>query len=137
MNRKKFLSSIVIAGAGSTVSWAGKNRAPGYPELPITIPKQLQAGDTIGISCPAGFITDKEIQPAVLQLQNWGFLLRIGKTVNQRDYIFGGTDEERSNDFQQMLDDPAISAILCARGGYGSIRIIDKLDFTRFMKRPK
>lgn len=137
MNRKKFLSSIIIAGAGLSVSAAGKSKADAYPELPIIIPKHLEPGDTIGISCPAGFITDKEIQSAVQQLQNWGFVIKVGKTINQRDFIYGGTDEERIKDFQEMLDDGGIKAILCARGGYGSVRIIDKLDFKRFKKYPK
>jgi muramoyltetrapeptide carboxypeptidase len=137
MNRKKFLSSILVAGTGMSFLGAGKNQADLYPELPIIIPKQLEPGDIIGISCPAGFITDKEIESAIQQFQNWGFLVKIGKTINQRDFIYGGTDEERIKDFQQMLDDVSIKAIMCARGGYGSVRIIDKLDFTKFKNHPK
>jgi muramoyltetrapeptide carboxypeptidase len=137
MNRKKFLSSIITAGAvipafGST----GTNKEDDS-DKPIIIPNYLQPGDVIGITCPAGFITDKEIQSAVGQMQNWGFHIKVGDTVNKKDFTFGGTDEERAKDFQQMLDDNSVNAIMCARGGYGSIRIIDKLDFTKFAKHPK
>ena len=65
-------------------------------------------------------------------MENWGFKIRIGDTVGKKDFTFGGTDEERVKDFQQMLDDDSIKAIMCARGGYGAVRIIDKLDFTKF-----
>lgn len=135
MNRKNFLSTIITASAAIPFS-SFKNINEDEPQR-IIIPKYLNAGDTIGISCPAGFITEKEIQPAIQQMQNWGFNVSVGDTVNKRDFTFGGTDEERTKDFQQMLDDDSIKAIMCARGGYGSVRIIDKLDFTKFANHPK
>src|SRR4029077_13305620 len=101
------------------------------------IPPYLQNGDSIGITCPAGYITLQEIQPAIQQIESWGFKIRIGDTVGKKDFTFGGTDDERAKDFQQMLDDPDIKAILCARGGYGAVRIIDRLDFSRFAQKPK
>lgn len=137
MNRKKFLSSI-IASSGAIPAFGTKNIfEEDESSKPILIPKYLKAGDIIGITCPAGFITDKEIQPAVQQLQNWGFSIKIGDTVNKKDFTFGGTDDERTKDFQQMLDDDSVKAIMCARGGYGSVRIIDKLSFAKFEKHPK
>jgi muramoyltetrapeptide carboxypeptidase len=60
-----------------------------------------------------------------------------GNTVGKRDFTFGGTDEERRKDFQDMIDNPEVKAILCARGGYGAVRIIDQLDFSSFKKNPK
>jgi len=103
----------------------------------ITAPKYLKSGDTIGITCPAGFISDKDIQAAVHQMQTWGFNIKVGDTVNRKDFSFGGTDHERTDDFQRMLNDSSVKAIMCARGGYGSIRIIDRLDFARFALEPK
>jgi muramoyltetrapeptide carboxypeptidase len=79
----------------------------------------------------------QEIQSAMQQMESWGFKVRIGDTVGKKDFTFGGTDEERAKDFQQMLDDNSIKAIMCARGGYGAIRIIDKLEFTKFAAHPK
>ena len=137
MNRKNFLSSIIVAGTAISASAKTKFIQNNDSDKPLTTPKYLKPRDIIGISCPAGFITDKEIQSAVQQMQNWGFTIKVGDTVNKRDFIFGGTDEERAKDFQQMLDDDSIKAIMCARGGYGAVRIIDNLDFSKFTTNPK
>ncbi|HUP13696.1 MAG TPA: LD-carboxypeptidase, partial [Niastella sp.] len=101
------------------------------------LPHYLKPGDTIGITCPAGFITLPEIQPAMVQMVEWGFNIRVGDTVGKKDFTLGGTDEERARDFQQMIDDPQIKAIMCARGGYGFVRIIDKLNFSKLETHPK
>jgi muramoyltetrapeptide carboxypeptidase len=137
MDRKKFLSSIIAAGAVIPVLGEAHAGQDEDEDKPMIIPKYLMQGDTIGITCPAGFITETEIQPAVQQMQNWGFNIKAGDTVGKRDFTFGGTDEERAKDFQQMLDDPSIKAIMCARGGYGAIRIIDQLNFSKFSTHPK
>lgn len=117
---------------------------PNYPaETPIAddpvwrIPPYLKPGDTIGITCPAGYMMPAEIQPATTVLKSWGYNLRIGKTVGLRDFTFGGTDAERLTDLQQMLDDPSVQAIMCARGGYGCVRIIDQIDWRKFTEKPK
>ncbi len=106
-------------------------------EEPLIIPGYLAPGDTIGITCPAGFITEQEIKPAVEEMERWGFKIKVGATVGKRDFGFGGTDEERANDLQQMLDDDGIKAIMCGRGGYGAVRIIDRINFESFSKKPK
>ncbi|MEO6314437.1 MAG: LD-carboxypeptidase, partial [Chitinophagaceae bacterium] len=100
------------------------------------IPPYLQKGDTIGITCPAGYITLEEIQPAVSKLKEWGFTISVGSTVGRKDFTFGGTDAERLADFQQMLNDKSIRAVLCGRGGYGAVRIIDQIDFKQFALHP-
>ena len=135
MNRKNFLSSIVPLAA--TFPDIAKGHEQNDPETRPIIPLYLIKGDTIGITCPAGFITQQEIQPAVNKLTEWGFEISIGNTVGKKDFTFGGTDEERLNDFQQMLDDKKIKAILCGRGGYGAVRIIDKIDFKQLEIHPK
>src|SRR5438105_8887029 len=136
MNRKNFLSSILAAGIPVPALPALINNS-WKDNVPPVRPRYLKPGDTIGITCPAGSITEKEIQPAMLQMIDWGFNIKMGDTVGKKDFTFGGTDEERIKDFQQMLNDPAIKAIMCARGGYGFVRIIDKLDFTKFKVKPK
>lgn len=103
----------------------------------VIFPPSLQPGDVIGMVCPAGFMPFEKTDQAVKTLQDWGFKVRIGTTVGHRHHYFSGTDEERRLDLQSMLDDPDIKAILCARGGYGTGRIIDQLDFTRFLQQPK
>lgn len=135
MNRKNFLSLIpavvllnpLTAGAKLSIVESGRPRIPAY----------LTEGDTIGITCPAGYITAEEIAASVIQMKSWGFNVVVGKTVGARDFTFGGTDQERLQDFQQMLDDPNIKAIMCARGGYGAVRIVDQLDFSGFRSLPK
>ncbi len=134
MNRKDFLSTIVpLATVGTAVAGSKKVKE----EDSIKIPAYLKEGDTIGITCPSGYITREEIQPAVLKLEEWGFRVRVGRTVGVRDFTFGGNDELRAEDLQQFLDDRDIDAILFGRGGYGAVRIIDNLDFTTLKKRPK
>lgn len=105
--------------------------------LAFKIPPYLKPGDTIGISSPAGYITLEQIQSSVVQMESWGFNIKIGETIGKRDFTYGGTDEERLADFQRMLNDPGIKAIMCARGGYGFVRIIDQLDFSEFKRNPK
>ena len=102
------------------------------------IPPYLQPGDTIGIVCPAGYMPTEKAQTCINTLLLWGYKVKTGRTLgsNSQNY-FSGTDEERLNDFQQMLDDNDIKAILCARGGYGITRIIDKINFKKFRKGPK
>lgn len=135
MNRKNFLSSIVPLATSFTDF--SKNMEPYEPDAKPVTPAYLKKGDIIAITCPAGFITSEEIVPAVNKLTEWGFTVKVGTTVGKRDFTFGGTDEERRNDFQQMLDDKKVKAILCARGGYGAVRIIDGLDFKQLEQHPK
>jgi muramoyltetrapeptide carboxypeptidase len=104
----------------------------------VKIPPYLQPGDTIGMVCPAGFMAPERMQTCIDTLQAWGYTVKKGKTLSSTsDNYFSGTDEERLSDFQQMLDDESVKAILCARGGYGVGRIIDKIDFKKFKKHPK
>ncbi len=139
MNRKDFfkisLPAVAITPAllGSKLT---KAAAP-HTDKKFAIPAYLQPGDTIGITSPAGYISIAEIQPAVQLLKEWGFNVAIGSTIGKRNFTFGGTDAERLTDLQQMLDDINIKAILCARGGYGAIRIIDELKWNAFVKQPK
>jgi muramoyltetrapeptide carboxypeptidase len=135
MNRKNFLSSILAAGAAIPALGA-TGRVKQHSPLPL-IPEYLQPGDTIGITCPAGNMSPAEIQPAIQQIESWGFKIKLGDTVGKKDAIFGGTDEQRAKDFQDMLDDPQLKAVLSARGGYGSVRIIDQLRWEKLIARPK
>ena len=103
----------------------------------IKIPPYLRKGDTIGIVCPSGYMPADKAQTCIKALQEWGYQVKIGKTLGHQFHYFSGTDEERLEDLQQMLDDTQVKAILCGRGGYGMSRIIDLLDFKTFKKNPK
>jgi len=97
----------------------------------------LRKGDTIGIICPAGYMPAEKAETCIRVVQEWGYQVKIGKTLGNQFHYFSGTDEERRADLQLMLDDPSVKAILCGRGGYGMSRIIETLDFTKFRKSPK
>jgi muramoyltetrapeptide carboxypeptidase len=101
-------------------------------------PPYLKKGDTIAITCPAGYMPREKAQTCIETIQQWGFEVMVGKTLGSKSKnYFSGNDETRLNELQAMLDDEGIKAILCGRGGYGISRIIDQIDFTRFKKNPK
>ncbi|MEO6683915.1 MAG: LD-carboxypeptidase [Ginsengibacter sp.] len=101
------------------------------------IPPYLKPGDTIGLVSPAGYMPQEDYATSIEILQQWGFKVQVGKTPGHQFHYFSGTDEERLNDLQHMMDDKNIHAILCVRGGYGTGRIIDKLNFKKFNQHPK
>jgi muramoyltetrapeptide carboxypeptidase len=100
-------------------------------------PSHLKPGDLVGMVCPAGAIPLERVQTCVQTLETWGYKVLLGKTVGAKHYTFSGTDAERAEDLQSMLDNPAIKAIICARGGYGLSKIIDQINFTKFIAQPK
>lgn len=102
-------------------------------------PPYLKAGDTVAIVAPSGILKNRndEIEQAKILLKSWGLNVIVGKHVFSKADHFAGTDDERCEDFQKALDDPKVSAIWCARGGYGTVRILDKLDYSKFKQHPK
>ena len=100
-------------------------------------PSHLQPGDTIGIVCPSGYIPLEKVQICIQTLEKWGYKVKLGTTVGAKKDSFSGTDEQRADDLQTMLDDASVKAILCARGGYGASRIINTIEFKAFNKQPK
>ena len=100
-------------------------------------PAFLKPGSTIGITCPSGHVSNDRVAYAETVLEKWGFNVKRGKTIGSEHFYFSGTDAERLADLQQMMDDPTVDAIIMGRGGYGMSRIIDGLDFTRFLEKPK
>jgi len=100
-------------------------------------PPFLQPGDTIYITAPAKAIEESVVLEAKKTLETWGLNVRVAPHCLGRAAYFSGTDAERLADFQHGLDDPSIKAILCARGGYGCVRIVEELDWTAFQQNPK
>ncbi|MEY3678425.1 MAG: hypothetical protein RI924_566 [Bacteroidota bacterium] len=99
-------------------------------------PPYLKKGDKVAITCPAKKLPHG-IDDAVNLLESWGLEVVMGETVSAAHHQFAGTDELRAKDLQQFLDDPSIKAVFAARGGYGTVRIIDLLDFSGLKKSPK
>ena len=102
----------------------------------IKQPPYLKKGDKIAIVCPAKKLP-KSIDSAISILENWGLEVIVGESVYASHHQFAGTDQLRTHDIQRFLDDETVKAIICGRGGYGTIRIIDELDFTKFKQNPK
>jgi muramoyltetrapeptide carboxypeptidase len=100
-------------------------------------PAYLQKGDTIGITCTARKVDISEIETAIAILESWDLKVVLGNTIGKQAHQFGGTDEERKEDLQQMLNNKNIKAIFAARGGYGTVRIVDDINFNVYMQQPK
>lgn len=100
-------------------------------------PDFLTEGNTVGIVSPSGPIKKDSLDFAIETLHAWGLRVSIGKNAYKRHGVFAGTDTQRCEDMQKMLDDKRIKTIICARGGYGAIRIAEMLDYKKFLKNPK
>ncbi len=103
----------------------------------MKIPLYLKPKDKIGIVCTARAVDAQELEPAIKLLNDWDLTPVLGNTIGLKHHQFGGTDEERANDLQKAVNDPQIKAIWIARGGYGTARIIDSVDFQALLNNPK
>ena len=103
----------------------------------MIFPEKLKIGDKIGIISPARKITLNELDPAIKTIESWKLKVELGSNLFEVDNQFSGTIEQRSTDLQTMIDDDSIKAILCARGGYGTVQIIDNIDFSKLKNNPK
>jgi muramoyltetrapeptide carboxypeptidase len=140
MDRKSFFKTFIPAGLAvllvkDALANPTGNDSLNMPAIPF--PSYLKAGDTVAITCPAGPVEFERMQPCHKTLAKWGLNVRYGKTVGKRWQRFGGTDVERLHDFQELLDDPTIKAIIFGKGGYGTMRIIDQLNWDKFRQNPK
>lgn len=103
----------------------------------IKIPPLLQKGDKVAVVAPAGKADINNLKRGIEILEQWGFKVQIGNHVFDQYPYFSSSDENRLKDIQQALDDNDIKAIFCARGGYGTVRIINNIDFSHFVRYPK
>lgn len=97
----------------------------------------LKAGDRVALAAPARAVSPEEMAPAIATLEEWGLKVVVPDGLYERDGQLAGCDGHRAALMQRLLDDPNIAAIVCARGGYGTVRIVDRLDLTRFAEHPK
>lgn len=100
-------------------------------------PPYLKSGDNVIIISTARKVSKEEIQPSISILESWGLNVTLGDNLFKEENQFSGSDLERTQDLQKALDNPNIQAVICARGGYGTVRIIDQIDFSLFQKHPK
>ncbi len=100
-------------------------------------PPSLRSGDTIAIVPTARAITQAELTDGMALAESWGLKVKLGNCIGRKHFQQAGTDEERAADLQRAIDDPAVRAIWCARGGYGTVRLLDRIDLDRLKKDPK
>ena len=140
MSKKALILSLLCVSFffGRNHVLAQNNQSPKFENILIQ-PPYLKAGDTVAIVAPSGILKNRnnEVEQAIALLKSWGLHAVVGKHVFSQADHFAGTDDERCEDFQVALDDPKIKAIWNARGGYGTVRILDKLDYTKFKQQPK
>ena len=103
----------------------------------MIIPPYLKKGDQVMILSSARKVSSEDLVPAISVIENWGLEVKIGDTIGPEDHQFAGDDSLRAKDLQVALDDPRIKAVLFARGGYGSVRILDRINWDNFQKSPK
>ena len=101
-------------------------------------PNPIQQGDTVGLLALACKVDFEALRPAIELMEKiWGLKVILGESLTSNYHQFAGTDKVRAEDFQQMLDNPEIKVIFSARGGYGSSRLLDSIDFSHFQQHPK
>ena len=103
----------------------------------MILPPSLKKGDTIGLMAPARRVSEQELTKAVDIIESRGYKVVKGSSLFASENQFAGTDEERTADFQQMIENPEVKTVFAVRGGYGSVRIVDKIDFRPLLKVPK
>ena len=101
------------------------------------MPPHLKKGDTVAIIATARKIDVSTLQPGIKLLESWGLKVILGKTIGKEQNQLAGADWQRATDFQEMLDNPSVKAIWAAKGGYGTVKIVDRVDFSNFKKNPK
>jgi muramoyltetrapeptide carboxypeptidase len=100
-------------------------------------PSPLKAGDCIGIIAPARKVLQQEVHPAIKFLTGKGFMVKTAPHLYASFHQFAGTEEQRASDFMEMIEDKSVKAILCARGGYGSVRLLEHMNFRKLQQTPK
>lgn len=136
MDRRSFVKKSAVASAASllTISMVNAQTNEG---LQLIKPKALKKGDTIGLITPASAVTRQAFEKAVENLEAMGFVVKYTDNMSVRKGFLAGTDQQRLDDLHQMFTDPNIDGIVCARGGYGSGRLLPKINYDLIKANPK
>ncbi|WP_108425401.1 S66 peptidase family protein [Flagellimonas amoyensis] len=135
--RRNFLKSVTVLGATTLLPQTGWGNEPQSIAHPIIKPKKLKKGDTIGLVAPGYAIKPEVLQRALQTLEKMGFKTFHTQRIIGNHGYFSNTDEERAMDVNQMFANTEVDGILCARGGYGCTRILDRLDYNTIRNNPK
>lgn len=147
MNRKKFITSLSVASVGAAIipysnlqpSSSKERNLEGYriDEPPIIKPTRLKAGDKLAIVAPGSYISEEELQDSIKNLNELGFETTYSEKVLLQNGYFAGTDKDRAEDLMKKFLDKSVKGIVCARGGYGCVRILSLLDYDVIRANPK
>lgn len=137
--KRIFIGLICLVFALKGTSLSAQNTSSKVMQTKLIQPPFLKPGDSVAIVAPSGVLknSNDEVERCKALLESWGLRVVIGKHVFSKSGHFAGTDNERCEDMQKALDDPSIKAIWSARGGYGTVRILDQLNYTKFKIKPK
>lgn len=139
-NRRKFIKSSGILTAFSLVPFsaliASSGNQQSEPQVRI-FPERLKKGDVIGLVTPGSPISKEQLDKAIEKLEKLGFKTYYNETVLSEYGYFAGPDQERADELMHMFTNTEVDGILCVRGGYGSIRILDLLDYEQIKQNPK
>jgi muramoyltetrapeptide carboxypeptidase len=139
MHRRKFFKGITAASALSLISTKSVaiNSIPQVTEMPVIKPSRLKEGDTVGLVSPASGITREEFFESLNNLERLGLKVQYSDNVRVKKGYLGGTDKQRAEDINEMFANPDVKGIICARGGYGTPRILPLLDYELIKRNPK
>jgi muramoyltetrapeptide carboxypeptidase len=136
MERRKFLQSTAVLSGASLLA-TSEVKAFGRRALPIIKPKKLNKGDTIGLITPASALTRAAFEKAIENLEGFGFKVKYSENMRVRKGFLAGTDKQRLQDLHTMFEDSEVSGVVCARGGYGSGRLLPNIDYNLIKRNPK
>lgn len=138
MNRKNFLKSFTVASLGTGIFNSTVLSKPILKdEPPVIKPNRLKKGDRIAIVTPGSYISEKELQDSIKNLDELGFEVTFSQRLMLQNGYFSGTDKERAEDLMEMFERNDVDGIMCARGGYGCARILPLLDYDVIRNNPK
>lgn len=138
MKRRTFIKSVGIGGAATAfIPGMACATTQQKDELKIIKPPRLEMGDVIGLVAPAGYISENNLNDSRENMEKLGFKIKEGKNLTTQHGYFSSTDQDRADELNEMFADPEIKGIMCARGGYGAARILDKLDYDLIRENPK
>ena len=104
---------------------------------PAQKPARLNPGDTIGVVAPAGPFDARQFDQGINVLKSMGYAINVPENIQRADGFLSGSDSHRASFINELFSDVSVKGIICARGGYGSMRILDRIDYETIRKHPK
>jgi muramoyltetrapeptide carboxypeptidase len=137
-SRRAFLSTAGLAAGGALLAAPEKKTPAPDAAIPRLKPRALKAGDSVGLIAPSSYIFDLwELDAVAPRLASVGLKCKFGRNVRARRGYLAGTEAERLADLHAMFEDPEVAAVFCLGGGYGTERLLDRIDYGLVRRNPK